>query len=153
MTPQEQARFDAIFELVVDSLPARVREVMDELPVTVTDRPDKQTMDALIAEGIVHPDEANDPEALLGLHTGVAITERGLDETGLDETGLDETGMLPGSIHVFREAILALACGPQGWETPEADDLIFHEARVTLLHEIGHHFGLDEDDLDALGYG
>jgi predicted Zn-dependent protease with MMP-like domain len=28
-----------------------------------------------------------------------------------------------------------------------------HEIRVTLLHELGHHFGLDEDDLERLGYG
>ena len=50
-------------------------------------------------------------------------------------------------IHLFRIGIMAEAGGEQATE----EDLR-REIRVTLLHEIGHHFGLDEDDLAELGY-
>ena len=39
-----------------------------------------------------------------------------------------------------------------GWDQPDADDIVYEEIVITLLHEIGHHFGLDEEDLARLGY-
>ena len=72
-------------------------------------------------------------ELLCGLHSGTPLTERSLDQ-------LDE---LPETIHLYREGILAHA---DGW------DRVREEIRITVLHEIGHHFGLDEDDLAELGY-
>jgi hypothetical protein len=64
-------------------------------------------------------------------------------------------------IHIFREGIIACAGGWSPWRVSSPDgeilegggeDLVREEIRITLLHEIGHHFGLDEDDLDRLGY-
>jgi predicted Zn-dependent protease with MMP-like domain len=60
-----------------------------------------------------------------------------------------EHGDLPTVIHLFRRGIVSLA---GGWEQPNADDEVYEEVRVTLLHEIGHHFGLEEEDLEELGY-
>src|SRR5690606_3080121 len=87
-------------------------------------------------------------EPLLGLHTGVRLTER----------SVESPTEVPEQIHIYREGIVAFA---GGWEPndgadeavgPGGEDAILEEIRITVLHEIGHHFGLDEDDLDHLGY-
>ena len=134
MSPAEQARFDALVEDAIDALPPRVRELLDEVPVVVLDQPEAGMLEDLgIDPG---DDEALDD--LCGLHTGTAITERSVEHADA-----------PTVIHLFRRGIVALA---GGWEQEGADDEIYEEVRTTLLHEIGHHFGLDEDDLDQLGY-
>ena len=89
--------------------------------------------------GIVDPREGG---RIAGLHTGIARTER----------SVEHSGELPGQIHLFREGVLHMA---GGW--PSRVDEAFlaaldEEIRITLLHEIGHEMGLDEDDLEALGY-
>ena len=142
MTDAERERFDLLLEDAIESLPPRVRAVIEEVPVIVVDRPDKKLLESLREEGVVPPAKEGDDDDLMGLHTGLAITER----------GLEHSGQLPGSIHIFREGIISLACGREGFEADHADEEIYEEVRITLLHEIGHHFGLDEDDLDELGY-
>ena len=63
---------------------------------------------------------------------------------------LDEVAvMVPPTIMLFRVGIVAEA---GGWDQPDALERIREEIRITLLHEIGHQFGLDEDDLARLGY-
>lgn len=130
MTTEERARFDALLERVLDALPPPLHALIDEAPVIVEDEPSA----ALLAElGI-----DDGPESLCGLHTGTALTERSV----LDHIDLPEV------IHLFRLGIIAEA---GGWSVGE--NAVAEEIRITLLHEIGHHFGLDEDDLEALGYG
>ena len=134
MTPEQQQRFDALVEDAIESLPQRFRDYLDEVPVVVLDEPTPEMLRDL---GI----DPADPEALdemCGLHTGIAMTERSVADADL-----------PTVIHLFRRGIVALA---GGWDADNADDEIYEEVRTTLLHEIGHHFGLDEDDLDQLGY-
>jgi predicted Zn-dependent protease with MMP-like domain len=90
-----------------------------------------------------------DPEdraALCGLHSGIPLTERSVEHGGLPEV-----------ITLFREGILEEAGGWEEWTDDDGTELggrerILREIRITLLHEIGHHFGLDEDDLERLGY-
>jgi hypothetical protein len=57
--------------------------------------------------------------------------------------------------------VVACAGGWTAWEETEEDGTVIagggerivrEEIRITLLHEVGHHFGLDEDDLEALGF-
>jgi predicted Zn-dependent protease with MMP-like domain len=139
MTPAERERFDALLELVIDSLPLRIRELMDEAPVIVDDRPSRK----LLMEVGLDPDI----ESLCGLHTGTPLTDRSVTQ------GHD----LPETIHLFREGIIDEAGGWDVWSDDDGAEWggearVLHEIRVTLLHEIGHHFGLDEDDLAALGY-
>lgn len=84
-------------------------------------------------------------EGLCGLHTGVPLTERSVEHSGVS----------PEDIRIFREGIVNTAGGwkPQPGETADdVDDAVFEEIWVTVLHEIGHHFGLDEADLEALGF-
>ncbi|MBY0112369.1 MAG: metallopeptidase family protein [Phycisphaerales bacterium] len=128
-------RFDALLEEAIEQLPPAVRALLDEVPVVALDRPTPEMLRDL---GIDPKDEEAALE-LCGLHTGVAATER----------AVDRSGELPSEIHLFREGILDLA---GGFDQPEADDVVYEEIMVTLLHEIGHEFGLSEDDLDQLGY-
>jgi predicted Zn-dependent protease with MMP-like domain len=50
---------------------------------------------------------------------------------------------------LYRLGIIAAA---GGWDQPDADDIVYEEIMITLLHEMGHQFGLDEEDLRRLGY-
>ncbi|GAA4095123.1 MULTISPECIES: metallopeptidase family protein [Actinomadura] len=81
---------------------------------------------------IVVEDDAPEP-GLLGLYQGVPLTERG------DWYG----GVLPDHISIYRNEILAIC------ETP--DDVV-DEVRITVVHEIAHHFGIDDERLHDLGY-
>lgn len=127
-----------MFESVFDGLPGTVRARFDDVPVVLDDAPDAATLAACQCEA----------DDLCGLHTGVPLTER----------SVDDQPMLPDVIHLFRQGIIAMA---GGW-TMQVDDeghvhggpgSVREEIRITLLHELGHHFGLDEDDLERLGYG
>lgn len=132
MTPADRARFDALLEEVIEALPDAVAAIIDEVPVVVLDRP---TRDMLRDVGM-NEDEG---EELCGLHTGVPTTER----------SLEHSGQLPSQIHLFRVGIISLAGGFDG---SRGDASVREQIRITLLHELGHEFGLDEDDLWELGY-
>jgi predicted Zn-dependent protease with MMP-like domain len=73
-----------------------------------------------------------DPD-LLGVYDGVSLTERGADHTGL-----------PDRITIFRGPLLEMCAD---------DDELAREVRITVVHEIAHHFGIDEARLHHLGYG
>jgi predicted Zn-dependent protease with MMP-like domain len=77
-----------------------------------------------------HPDVPD----LLGLYEGVALTER------------DSTygGVLPDRITIYQDAILDICV--------TADDVV-DEVAVTVVHEVAHHFGIDEQTLHELGWG
>ena len=77
-----------------------------------------------------NPDEPD----LLGLYHGVALTER------------DSwyAGSLPDTITIYREALL---------EVCEDEDEVVDEVAITVIHEIAHHFGIDDDRLHELGWG
>ena len=74
-----------------------------------------------------------EPDDLLGLYDGIALTER------------DSTmgGQLPDRIFVFRGPILDMC---------ESEDELVEEVRITVVHEIAHHFGIDDSRLHELGY-
>lgn len=147
MTDELRERFDRLLEEFIEELPPRLRALIEEVPLVVVDRPTDEMVRGLISDGVLLPED--DPTELCGLHTGVAITERGVDDpSGWGEWGAEGSG--PECIHLFREGIVGLA---GGWDDEEADERVYEEIRITVLHEIGHHFGLDEDDLDELGYG
>lgn len=135
MNQADRDRFDQLLKDVLAELPHALAETLEHIPVIIEDRPDPRLIDELDYES-QDPVESDD---LLGLHTGHALTEK----------GIEDSGQLPTVIHLFREPIVD-HCG--GWDAEDAENAIYEEIRITLLHEIGHHFGLDEDDLDRLGY-
>ncbi len=75
---------------------------------------------------------ADDPD-LLGLYDGVALTDR--------DTAYG--GVLPDRIMVFRRPTLAIC---------ETEEDVVDEVRITVVHEIAHHFGIDDERLHELGY-
>ncbi len=76
---------------------------------------------------------ASDPH-LLGLYEGVPLTDRG-----------DwYAGVLPDRITIFRGPIV---------RTCSSYEEVVEEVRVTVVHEVAHHFGIDDDELHDLGYG
>lgn len=101
-----------------------VRAALDELPPHIAE--------ALQNVAVVVEDEnAEDPD-LLGLYHGVPLPERG-----------DMAGALPDRISIYRI--------PLEESFPDPDELR-EEIRITVLHELGHYFGLDEERLAELGY-
>ena len=129
MSPRDRERFDELLERVLDALPPALHELLDQAPLIVEDRPSRELLDELGLD--------EDEDLICGLHTGTPITER----------SVSDAPELPEMIHVFREGVLEHA---GGWHAGDAT--IAEEIRITILHEIGHHFGLEEDDLEALGY-
>ena len=73
------------------------------------------------------------PAGLLGLYEGVPLTERMSDYAGL----------LPDRITIYRQAICAICA---------TEEEVVEEVRRTVVHEVGHHFGIDDDRLHALGW-
>ncbi|MEU2036846.1 metallopeptidase family protein [Nocardia amamiensis] len=82
---------------------------------------------------LIEPRNPDDPH-LLGLYHGIALTERD------SQYG----GALPDTVTIYREAILELCA-------EEAE--VVEEVAVTVIHEIAHYFGIDEDRLHQLGWG
>ena len=82
-------------------------------------------------ELVIEDEHPDDPD-LFGLYEGIPLPERG-----------DEAGMLPDRISIYRR--------PLEEEFPDPAELQ-EEIRITVLHELAHHFGIDEDRLDELGY-
>ena len=82
---------------------------------------------------LVEDRNADEPE-LLGLYEGYALTER----------GWDYGGALPDRIMIYREAICDVC---------DTEQDVVDEVTVTVVHEIAHHFGIDDDRLHALGWG
>ena len=111
------------FERVVD-------DVLEKLPQWVVDRVDN--LHILVEEW---PTRDQDPHrhGLLGLYEGVSLLER----------GVDYYAAMPDTITVFRQPHLAL-----GLSEPD----LRAEIRKTVLHELAHHLGIDDDRLHELGW-
>lgn len=126
--------FDEILDRLVEELPPHLAELLEEVPLIVEDEPTPQ----LLKEMGMAPDDE-----LCGLHSGVPLTER----------SVEHGAHVPDHMMIFRGPIVRMV----GFDTTRRGRRAIRELeeqiRITLLHEIGHHFGLDEDDLDALGYG
>jgi predicted Zn-dependent protease with MMP-like domain len=127
--------FDELLDQVIAGLPEHLHRLMEEVPLIVEDEPSAQlTADLGLDPG----------DDLCGLHWGIALTDR----------SVEHSGVLPDRMMLFRGPILRLAgSSTRGRRRAVDRDALLEQIRITLLHEIGHHFGLDEDDLDALGYG
>lgn len=136
MTRRERERFDRLFEEVLQSLPEGIHRLLEEVPIVLEDRPSRKILDELGIE---------EDEILCGLHTGVPLTDRSVERADASDV-----------VQVFREGVIDMA---GGWDEDEDEQGPFggearirEEIRITILHELGHHFGLGEDDLDRLGY-
>ena len=120
-----KAQFAKLVERALSELPAPFAEYLEEISIEIRDRPTRRQLADL---GL------KDDELLLGLYHGRPRTERSV---------LDGPAM-PDVIYVFQEDVELVS---------DSEQQLVAEVRTTVLHEIGHHFGMGEDDLDELGYG
>lgn len=111
-------------EQALEDLPEPFAAHLEEMPVEIRQRP---TPKELKRAGVGRDD------LLLGLYTGRPMTER----------SVEHSGAMPDVIYIFQEDV-ELCSG--------SEDELVRQVRVTVLHEIGHHFGMSEEDLDELGY-
>jgi len=110
---------------VIDKLPKDFREQLRNVEIVVETRPSKEL---LLAEGL-DPRE----DTLYGIYQGVPLPDR---------SALDPP-LLPDKITIFAEPLLE--------DFPDPDELR-EEIRLTVLHEIAHYFGMEEEDIEDLGY-
>ena len=117
-----RAQFELVVSEALDGLPLEFAELMSNVTIQVSEAPDAATLENLDL----------DPrrDTLFGLYTGVP----------LDERGGWYGNVLPDVIVLYRKPLLE-ACLSRA-------DLI-HQIQLTLLHEIGHHFGLSDEEMDA----
>jgi predicted Zn-dependent protease with MMP-like domain len=105
---------------------ALVEQALDEIPDDIA----REVHNLVV---LVEDEPPVDEPDLLGVYDGVSLTERGADHGGL-----------PDRITVFRGPLLDM-CATR-------EELV-REIRITVVHEIAHHFGIDDDRLHDLGYG
>jgi predicted Zn-dependent protease with MMP-like domain len=102
-----------------------VSDALDDVPPELA-----RLMDNVV---VLVRDRNPENPTLLGLYHGVALTER----------DSHYIGMLPDTITVYREPLMAMC---------HTEEQLRREVRVTVLHEIGHHFGIDDRRLHELGW-
>ncbi|MCB1035274.1 MAG: metallopeptidase family protein [Acidobacteria bacterium] len=114
-----EEEFEALVEKALDGLPEEFAELLDNVVVVIEEEPSE---DDLLSVGL-------DPNVddLLGLYSGVPLAERDSSYFAL-----------PDQVSLFRGPILR-ACSSRRE--------VIREIRDTLVHELGHHFGLDEDEM------
>jgi predicted Zn-dependent protease with MMP-like domain len=129
--PSIRSRFDEELEWVLARMPPSIHELIERVPLHVEDYPSEEVMDRL---GVEYLDD------LCGLYTGIPLGHR----------SVMHSDTLPDVVTIYREGILSAAADDRGKiRTEQLREVI----RVTILHELGHHHGLTEEDLQKLGYG
>jgi predicted Zn-dependent protease with MMP-like domain len=110
---------------ILDKLPRRFREQLHNLEIVVEERPSEEL---LRSEGL-------DPrcDTLYGIYEGIPLPERSVLDLPL----------LPDKITIFAEPLLE--------DFPDPQELR-EEIRLTVIHEIAHYFGMDDDEIEDLGY-
>lgn len=115
MVEVPRAQFEELVAEALDTIPAELAALLDNVVVVVED------------------DAPEDDPDLLGLYSGVPLTER----------GSWYAGVLPDQITIYRNPTLAMC--------DSLEDVV-DEVRITVVHEIAHHFGIDDARLHDLGY-
>ena len=103
-----------------------VAEALEEIPAEIAAYVDNVVF-------VVEDEAPADDPDLLGIYEGIALTER----------GDYYTGALPDRIIIYRLPILRIC---------QTYDDVIEEVHITVVHEVAHHFGIDDDRLHELGY-
>jgi predicted Zn-dependent protease with MMP-like domain len=120
--PVERVKFEALVADALRRIPARFRQAMQNLAIVVEDEPSA----ALLTEMDLVP-----PDSLFGLYQGTPLTER----------RWDHGNTLPDRIVIFQR--------PHEREARNEEDLVISIGE-TLIHEIGHYFGLSEREIEEI---
>ena len=116
-------QFERLVTDALDQLPDSVLQMLDNVEVVIEDWPTEAQLNR----------DGSDPEMLFGLYEGIPLTER----------GHGYSMVLPDKITIFRR--------PLERAFPSRHELM-RQVRVTVVHELGHHLGMDEDRLEELGW-
>jgi len=114
-------------EMTREEFENAVRDALDQIPADLA-----AEMDNVVV--LVEDESPEGEPELLGLYEGVALTDR---------DGWWAAGSLPDRITIFRNPTLAIC---------ETREEVVEEVRVTVVHEVGHHFGIEDDRLHELGW-
>lgn len=115
-----------MYEVTEERFDDMVDDALDKLPEGVTRR-----MHNVVV--LVEDFNAESP-SILGLYEGVPLTER----------TFDHTGFLPDAIFIYKSALEAIA---------NSEEHLAEQVEVTVFHEVGHYFGIEEHRLHDLGWG
>ena len=118
------ADIDTLARAAFARLPASFRRQCEGLVIQVVDFPDDETLDDMGAQSEFD---------LLGLFRGRGLAQRG---------AVEETGALPNMIWLYRRPLLDFWC--------DGEDSLGAIVTHVLVHEIGHHFGLSDADMEAI---
>ena len=121
--PPSADEIESIARAVLKALPAPFSESLGDVVLLIEDFADDATLDGFAIE---------DPFELSGIYEGVPLTQR----------SIDQSGTLPERIRLFRRPILD--------EWSGSADTLEHLVAHVLIHEVGHHFGLSDADMQAL---
>jgi predicted Zn-dependent protease with MMP-like domain len=121
--PPSADEIEAIARDTLRRLPAPFAESLGDVVLLVHDFADERTLREM---GI------DDPFELSGLYEGIPLTER----------SVEQSGTLPERIFLYRRPILD--------EWADGEETLEHLVAHVLIHEVGHHFGLSDDDIHAL---
>jgi predicted Zn-dependent protease with MMP-like domain len=122
--------FDKQLERVLAKMPPLVHHLLEKVPLFVEDYPSDEVMKEM---GLQYRDD------LCGLYTGIPLGEK----------SVSHSGQMPDVVTIYREGIRSMAADDRGHVTPKQ---LRHDIRITILHELAHHHGLTEEDLEELGY-
>jgi predicted Zn-dependent protease with MMP-like domain len=114
-----------VVDVPAERFEALVAEALDGIP------PELGSLMSNVA--VVVEEENADEPTLLGLYEGIPLTER----------GEWYAGVLPDRISIYRRSICAIS---------ETEEEVVDEVRITVVHEVAHHFGIDDDRLEELGW-
>lgn len=120
--------FERLVVRALDQLPSGIHGMLDNVQIVIEDEPGQDQIDRCST-----PSSPADDTVLLGLYEGVPLTER---------YG-SEGFQLPDKITLFRIPLERAASN-------QAE--LAHQVQVTVVHELAHHFGLDEDRIAELGW-
>lgn len=122
-SPPSAEEIEAIARAALGRLPAPFADSLGDVVLLVQEFADDDTLKAM---GI------DDPFDLTGLYDGIPLTER----------SVEHSGTLPERIFLYRRPILDEWAG--------SDETLEHLVAHVLIHEVGHHFGLSDEDIHAL---
>ena len=121
--PPSAEEMEALARRALEALPEPFAGHLRDVVLLIEDFADDETLDSMGIE---------DPFDLTGIYEGIPITER----------SVDHSGTLPDRIRLFRRPILDEWAG--------SEDSLEHLVAHVLVHEVGHHFGLSDEDMHAL---
>jgi predicted Zn-dependent protease with MMP-like domain len=123
ISPPTLADIDSLARAALDVLPPELKKFTEGVIVQVEDFPDGEVCEEM---------ELESPFDILGLYQGVSLVEK----------RMEASGATPNMVFLYRRPILDYWC--------ETGEDLGHVVRHVLIHEIGHHFGFSDDEMETL---